>query len=393
MMLPPMLPALRAHLAPRRQPMLDSIARLVDVNSFTDNPKGGARVADLLAEELTSIPGVSVRILPSASGRFAPHLVASTRAAEASPNGAIGIVGHLDTVFPPGTFEGFRLEGDIARGPGVLDMKGGLVAAIEALRAVAAVGLADRVKVRFVIVSDEEVGSPESEPILRREFEGVSCALVLEAGRASDRIITARKGTGSLRVVAAGKAAHAGIAHDKGANAIWAIARFVDRAQAITDYPRGVTVNVGKIAGGQSKNTVPDQAECTLDFRFVRTADGEATAEALRAAATEAAASVPGTELTAHGGPARPPLERTSDNVALYREYATHALAAGLGDGESPLVGGGSDASTTAAMGIPSIDGLGPRGSGFHTRDELIEVVSLVPKAEAMAAFIAARTT
>jgi glutamate carboxypeptidase len=387
-----MLSALRAHLAPRQQPMLDSIARLVDVNSYTDNPAGGARVGELLAEELSSISGVSVRTIPSASGRFAPHLVACTRAAQASSEGAIAIIGHLDTVFPQGTFEGFRLDGAIARGPGVLDMKGGLVTAIEALRAVAAAGLADRMKVRFVIVSEEEVGSPESEPILRQELAGAACALVLEAGRAADRIITARKGTGSLRVVATGKAAHAGVAHDKGANAIWAIARFVDKAQAITDYARGVTVNVGKIGGGQSKNTVPDQAECTLDFRFVRTADAEATAEALRAAAAEAAASVPGTTLTAHGGPSRTPLERTDENVALYREYAAHARAAGLGDGESPLVGGGSDASTTSAMGIPSIDGLGPRGSGFHTKEELIEIATLVPKAEAMAAFIAGRT-
>lgn len=384
-----MIDALRAYLADRREPMLDAIARLVDVNSFTDNRDGGARVGELLAAELSSIPGVSVRTIPS--DRFAPHLVATTRAAEASPEGCVAIVGHLDTVFPPGTFEGFRLDGEIARGPGVLDMKGGLVAAIEALRALSAAALLDRAKVRFVIVSDEEVGSPESQPILRRELAGASCALVLEAGRAADKIITARKGTGSAKVTAAGKAAHAGNAHDKGANAIWALARFVDRAQALTDYARGVTVNVGKIGGGQSKNTVPDQAECLLDFRFVQLADGEATVAALRRAAEETAASVPGTSLAVDGGPARLPLERTDANVALYREYAAHARAAGLGDGEAPLLGGGSDASTTSAMGIPSIDGLGPRGSGFHTKDELIEIASLVPKAEAMAAFIAAR--
>lgn len=384
-----MIDALRAYLADRRAPMLASIARLVDQNSHTENREGGARVGEMLAEELSSIPGMSIRVLPSE--RFAPHIIAETRAAGASAEGAIAIVGHLDTVFPKGTFEGFRLEGDVARGPGVLDMKGGLVAAIEALRAVAAAGILDRVKLRFAIVSDEEVGSPESQPILRRELAGASCALVLEAGRAADRIITARKGTGSLKVIASGKAAHAGAAHEKGANAIWALARFIDRAQSITDYARGVTVNVGTISGGQSKNTVPDRAECALDFRFVRLADGEATADALRRAAEEAAASVAGTQLSVSGGPARTPLERTEANVALYREYAACARAAGLGDAEAALIGGGSDASTTAAMGIPSIDGLGPRGSGFHTREELIEVVSLVPKAEAMAAFIAGR--
>lgn len=369
--------------------MLASIERLVNVNSYTDNREGGARVADMLGEMLASIPGITVRAI--ASDRFAPHLIATTRAAEASPEGCVAIVGHHDTVFPPGTFEGFRLDGDLARGPGVLDMKGGLVTAMEALRALAQIGALDRAKIRFVIVSDEEVGSPESQPILRRELQGASCALVLEAGRAADKIITARKGTGSLKVTASGKAAHAGNAHDKGANAVWALARFIDRAQQITDYARGVTVNVGKIEGGQSKNTVPDQASCLLDFRFEKIADGEATAAALRAAAEQAAASVPGTTLTATGGPARMPLERTDENVALCREYAAHARAAGLGDGESALLGGGSDASTTSAIGIPSIDGLGPRGSGFHTKDELIEIASLIPKAEAMAAFLAAR--
>ncbi|APR85796.1 Acetylornithine deacetylase [Minicystis rosea] len=384
-----MIDAIRAALADRRDPMLAAIARLVDVNSHTENIAGGTRVAEMLAADLEAIPGISVRTLPS--DRFAPHLVATTRAARASAEGSIAIIGHLDTVFPPGTFEGFRRDGELARGPGVLDMKGGLVAAIEALRALSVAGLLDRAKVRFVIVSDEEVGSPESQPILRRELAGAASALVLEAGRAADKIITARKGTGSAKVVAIGKAAHAGNAHDKGANAIWALARFVDRAQMLTDYDRGVTVNVGKIGGGQSKNTVPDQAECVLDFRFVNLADGEATIAALRAAALDAAASVPGTTVTVDGGPARMPLERTDANVALYREYAAHAREAGLGDGEALLLGGGSDASTTSAMGIPSIDGLGPRGTGFHTKDELIEIASLVPKAEAMAAFIAAR--
>jgi len=369
--------------------MLAAIERLVSVNSFTENAAGGARVGELLAAELSSIDGVAVRFVPSS--RFAPHLIATTRAAEASADGCVAIVGHLDTVFPPGTFEGFRRDGALARGPGVLDMKGGLVVAIEALRALEAAELLASAKVRFVIVSDEEVGSPEGQAILQRELAGASCALVLEAGRARDMVITARKGTAGVRVTATGKAAHAGNAHDKGANAIWALARFIDRAQAITDYSRGVTVNVGTVNGGQSKNTVPDHAIAALDFRFERVADGEATMAALRAATAEAAASVPGTTLSVEGGLARLPLERTDLNVALYREYAAHARAVGLGDGEAPLLGGGSDASTTAGMGIASIDGLGPRGSGFHTKDELIEVATLVSKAEAMAAFVAAR--
>jgi glutamate carboxypeptidase len=269
----------RAYLEGREAAMLASIERLVAVNSYTDNRDGGLRTGELLAAELASIPGVSVRVVPST--RYADHLVACTDAASTSAEGCVAIVGHLDTVFPAGTFEGFARDGALARGPGVLDMKGGLVVAIEALRALAAAGTLARAKVRFVIVSDEEVGSPESQPLLRRELAGASAALVLEAGRAADAIITARKGTGSAKVTAHGKAAHAGNAHDKGANAIWALARFVDRAQSLTDYARGVTVNVGSITGGQSKNTVPDLASSVLDLRFERIADGEATLAAL----------------------------------------------------------------------------------------------------------------
>ncbi len=366
--------------------MLALIERLVSVNSFTDNPAGGNEVGALLAAEIRGIEGMSARSIPS--DRYAAHWIAESEAARASSEGCAAIVGHLDTVFPPGSFEGFTRDGDLARGPGVLDMKGGLVVAIEALRALSLAGALASIPVRLAIVSDEEVGSPEGAAILRRELRGAACALVLEAGRKGDAILTARKGTGSLRAIATGKAAHAGNAHEAGANAIWALARFIDRAQGLTDYARGVTVNVGRVSGGQSKNTVPDRAEAALDFRFVRLADGEAAVEALRAAAAEAAAGVPGTALALEGGVGRPPLERTEANVALYREYAAHARAAGLGDAEAALVGGGSDASTTAAIGIPSIDGLGPRGAGFHTKDERIEIASLAPKAEAIAALL-----
>jgi glutamate carboxypeptidase len=390
-MLPRMIDRIRAALREREASMLAQIERLVAANSFTDNRAGGERVGQMLVELLGGVPGLSLRVLPS--DRYAPHLLATSAAAEASAEGAIAVIGHLDTVFPPGSFEGFRREGDVARGPGVLDMKGGLIVAIEALRALAVAGVLERVPVRFAIVSDEEVGSPEGQPILQRELKGAACALTLEAGRKADLVITARKGTGSAKATATGRASHAGNAHREGANAIWALARFIERAQGLTDYERGVTVNVGKVSGGQGKNTVPDQAEALLDFRFVRVVDGDATFAALTAAGEAAAASVPGTSVRVEGGKARPPLERTDANVALYREYAACARAAGLGDGEAPLLGGGSDASTTAAMGIPSIDGLGPRGSGFHTKEELIEIPSLVPKAEALAAFLLGRAT
>jgi len=212
--------------------------------------------------------------------------------------------------------------------------------------------------------------------------------LVFEAGRAADAIITQRKGTGGLNVKAAGKAGHAGNAHKEGVNAIWALARFIDSAQQLTDYGRGITVNVGKISGGIGKNTIPDAAEAQVDFRFVTPGSGEEMERAFRNAAAVAAAGVAGSKVEVSGGVKRQPLQRTPESVQLMEAYAECARAAGLGGAESPLLGGGSDANTTSAAGVPSIDGLGPRGKGFHTNDEQIERATLLPKTEALIRFL-----
>jgi glutamate carboxypeptidase len=377
-----------AWLSDKQRAMEDAIAPLVEQNSYTENPEGGRKVGAML-RELLSVEGLEVHVRPSE--RFADHLVFRSRAS--LPNkGAVALVGHLDTVFPPGTFEGYRRDGDLARGPGVLDMKGGLVVIAFALKALAATGGLEAVApVRLVVVSDEEVGSPEGQGVIGAAVAGSGCALVFEAGRKADAIITRRKGTGGMTIVAHGKAAHAGNAHKDGANAIWTLARFVDAAQALTNYDRGVTVNVGRVSGGTSKNTVPERAEAQLDLRFCTRVDGEALVAQVHEAAERAAESVSGTRVELHGGVARLPLERTDASAKLLAEYAACARAHGLGGDEAPLIGGGSDASTTSAVGIPSIDGMGPRGTGFHTKEELIEVATLVPKAQALARFLAQR--
>ncbi len=378
----PMIDQVQGLLRERETAAISLLETLVNVNSFTDNRAGGVLVCEMLAAELRSIDGIaSVRTVDSE--RFAPHLVVQTGPTDAN---FVALVGHLDTVFPPGTFEGFRRDGALIRGPGVLDMKGGLVVVLEALRALSRLGVLHRVPLRLIIVSDEEVGSPEGRVVIQRELAGACAALVFEAGRAHDAVITSRRGTGSVRAVATGRAAHAGNAHAEGANAIRALCRFVERAEQLTDHARGVTVNVGIIRGGTSKNTVPDFAEALLDLRYERLSDGDALLAALEEAAGQSAFA--GTTVSLTKQIARPPLERTDANLALYRVYAACARAAGLGDGEAPLVGGGSDAATTAAMGIASIDGLGPRGAGFHTHDERVDVATMVPKAEALARFL-----
>jgi len=381
-------------LADQGKALEQALAELVEINSFTENVEGGRRVGALL-EELFAIDGLRSRRIPSAT--YADHLVIRSTADErgADPAGAdpagtpppIALVGHLDTVFPPGTFEGYRRDGELARGPGVLDMKGGLVVVAWALRALAEVGALP--PLRLAIVADEEVGSPEGARVIEQAIAGATGALVFEAGRAGDAIITRRKGTGALHVIARGVAAHAGNAHKEGKNALWALARLIDRAQGLTDYARGVTVNVGKVTGGVGKNTVPDLAEAWVDMRFESRSDAEALLAALHAAAKAASDEVPGTSIEIEGGIARLPLERTDASVALLERYGASARLAGLGAGEASLIGGGSDASTAHAMGIAAIDGLGPRGKGFHTKDEQIEVRSLLMKAEALARYLA----
>jgi glutamate carboxypeptidase len=365
--------------------MDEALGALVRVNSYTENPAGGRVLAGLL-RECFAVPGLSAELVLSA--RFADHLV--FRSGGRSGERPVALVGHLDTVYPPGRFEGYAKEGALRRGPGVLDPKGGLIVMAWALRALAATGgLQALPPLRLVVVADEEVGSPEGQGVIREAIGGARACLVFGAGRPQDAIITQRKGTGTLKVVAQGRAAHAGEAHADGANALWALARFVDGAQQLTDTARGLTVNVGRVVGGQGKNTVPDRAEADVDLRFCTREDGEALVARLQHLATQVAQGLPGTRLEVGGGVARAPLERTPASAALMAAYGRCAQASGLGHAESPRVGGGSDASTSFGLGIPSIDGLGPRGQGSHTVEEAIEVDSLRTKAQALARFLA----
>ncbi len=371
-------------LAGQRLSMQRLLERLVRQSSSTLDGPGATAVGLMIDTELRRLGLRTERI---SSPRFGDHLYFET-----SGRGPPAfLLGHTDTVFARKAFEGFELHGDTARGPGVFDMKGGLVVAIFALEALARAALLRHVAVRGLFVSDEEVGSPDSQPHLRQRAAGAACALGLEAGRPGDALVTSRKGVGAVHVAVTGVAAHAGNGHREGRSAVWSLARFVDRAQALTDYARGTTVNVGLVQGGTSKNTVPDRAGAELDLRFVSLAEGEELERRVAAAAAEAA--IPGTRIELTRTAWRPPMERTAASAALAAEYGVEQRACGLGAGEAPLSGGGSDACTTSAMGIPSIDGLGPRGSGFHTTEERVDLGSLVPKATALARFLGRRCT
>jgi glutamate carboxypeptidase len=360
------------------------LRRWVEQDSFTGSADDVNAMGALLREAF-ALPALEVERRPSAS--FGEHLCFRTRAWDAEPDRRVLLVGHHDTVFPPGTFSGWREDGELAHGPGTLDMKGGIATVHGALSALASVGALDTLPLAFVSVADEEVGSPDSRPFTAQWARGARAALVFEAGRATDAIITARKGTGSVTARATGKAAHAGNAHADGVNAIWALSRFVDAAQSLTDYDAGITVNVGTISGGTSKNTVPASAECVLDFRVVRARDGARVMSALERLAREVASGL-GARLELEGGVRRPPLERTEASAALAARYGEAARQEGLGGDESPLIGGGSDANDVASLGVPAIDGLGPRGHGFHTHDEHIQIGTLRTRTRALIRFL-----
>jgi glutamate carboxypeptidase len=386
---PPAVDDALAWLARERGSMEDLVRALVDENSFTANAAGVARVVALLEASLRHLgvagPGAPLALERIASARFGPHL--AFRGSAAGPPAYL--VGHADTVFPPGSFEGWRRDGDRGVGPGAFDMKGGLAVMLFGLAAAARSGVLARVPVAGMIVSDEEMGSPESQPLLRERARGAACALVFESGRPGDLVVTCRKGTASLRAEAHGVPAHAGNEPEKGRSAIWSLARFVDRAQALSDPARGLSVNVGTFRGGTSRNTVPERAECEVDLRYATADAGRALEASLEAAARDAA--LPGTRIVLSRASARAPLEATAASRALAAEYGACQRESGLGAGEAPLAGGGSDACTTGEAGVPSIDGLGPRGAGFHTPREEVDLASLVPKAQALLRFLARR--
>lgn len=368
-------------------PLLEQWVR---INSFTANVDGVNRMATALEE---GFDGIGLACERRAGERVGDHLVWRTAAWEdAPPSTRVVLIGHHDTVFPPGAFEVFERQGDRARGPGILDMKGGLIVVRSALRALHELGELARLPLAVVSVADEEIGSPDSMALLEAVSRGGRAALVFESGRSDDGIVTRRKGTGSLAVSARGRSAHAGNAHTEGVNAIWLLARLIDRLQRLTDYQRGITINVGTITGGEAKNTVPAAATCGVDFRFLTAVDGHATVAAIDRAARELCAETPGGSITLEGGVRRQPLERTDASEQLFRLYAQCAAPHGLGVGEAPIQGGGSDANTVSAIGVPAIDGLGPRGRGFHTHDEYIEVPTLVSRAKALSSTLLALT-
>jgi glutamate carboxypeptidase len=299
-------------------------------------------------------------------------------------------VGHYDTVWPSGEAQRrpFRIEDGAAYGPGVYDMKAGLLQAIFALKALQDTGrFPEDKRVVLLINSDEEIGSPTSREFIETAARQSAGAFVLEPPmEPSGALKTARKGSGRYKLTVKGVSAHAGVNPEQGISAIQELAYQIQLMHKLTDYNIGTTVNVGIVQGGIGSNVVPDHAEAEIDVR-VATLDEAARIEAEFASLTP---SLPGAELIVTGGMMRPPMERTDAIASLYslaRELAMAEFGLAL---EEMATGGVSDGNFTAAAGTPTLDGLGARGDFAHSPREYVRIDEIPVRTALLARLIEA---
>jgi len=296
------------------------------------------------------------------------------------------VLGHLDTVYRLGTLARmpFRLSRGRAYGPGSFDMKGGLVIALFAVDALIGTGLMPQNRVVFLWTSDEEIGSGTSRAAIEHEARRSDAVLVLEPASGLDgRVKTGRKGVGEIEIVATGRAAHAGLNPENGVNAIEEIALQIARISRWNQPRRGATVNAGLIEGGTRTNVIPENARVVVDVRASRTGDMRALERKFRALRP----ILPGAKLQIRGGFNRPPMERKT-SAALYAKARTLAKEMGVTLGEA-YVGGGSDGNFTAALGVPTLDGLGAVGEEAHSPNENILIRALPKRAALIAGLLA----
>lgn len=313
------------------------------------------------------------------SDRFGEHLVVRFPGPGTS---RVLMLGHTDTVFAAGDAarRPFRIENGRARGPGVFDMKGGIALLWAALRDMA--GRLPR-PVTVLLNSDEEVGSPSSRELIEREAQSAQAVLVLEPSLPGGALKTSRKGTGRFTVKAIGRAAHTGIDPERGINAIEEIAHQVLELHRLSDPSNGTTITVSLIQGGTRLNVVPAEAGLEADVRVTTDTEAARVTEAVR----ELKPHVSGASLQIRGGFNRPPMVRSSDMERLFTVARTIASEMGVTLNEGST-GGGSDGNFTSALGVPTLDGLGPIGHGAHSLDEYVEIDSFPERAGLIAELI-----
>ena len=363
--------------------MFALLNRMVGINSGSHHKSGVDAVGRVVIDALA---GCDLAVEVIEEERVGNQLVARSPCPSTGA-GQVMVVGHMDTVFPADSdFTDYREDDTRAYGPGVIDMKGGLVAGIFALKALSAVDLLKHIPLVFVFNSDEEVGSGCSKTLIRREASKSTCALVLEAGGLNGEVVTARKGNLSAKLTVSGRSGHAAFAGADKASAILEMAHKTLAIEALNDPARGISANVGTVTGGIGPNTVAEHAEARLDFRFNRPEDGDALKN--RLARIVAGTLVPGTAAALEIISGRPPMPASDANHRLYTRIEKIAGRLGISI-SAECRPGVSDANLIAQAGIPVIDGLGPIGGRDHSPDEFMLKSSLPQRTLLLACVLA----
>ena len=371
-----------AWLDTQYEPMVALLRALVDTDSGSPDKAGVDQVGEILLAHLEA-RGIACEVTDHPTAGF---FLKATVPAQGTANAHVLLLGHRDTVFPKGTAQQrpFRAEGRMAFGPGVSDMKAGLVMNAFVLEAFARAGGAP-LPLLGLFTSDEEIASPASRPVIEAAARGARAVFNAEPGRSAGpggNVVSGRKGAMFLTVEVTGVPAHSGGAHDKGVSAIEELCRKVVALHALTDYATGTTVNVGLIEGGVSINTVAPFARARVDVRF-KTMAAMAEAEAAVQKILETT-HLPGTTTTLAERAAFLPLEQTPANRALFEHYVACGADLGLSIG-GEYTGGSADSGYTSAVGAPTLCGTGPIGARAHTPDESCELDSMPMRAKALA--------
>jgi glutamate carboxypeptidase len=380
------LDAIRARVAAAEPAFMADLGRLVNLDCGSYTRDGVNQVASWVAAFLERLGGEVARH-PDPEGVLGDTVEAVFHGQAGGPRAIL--LGHTDTVFPAGTAAArhFAILDGLAKGPGVTDMKAGLLTLLHGLEAALAVGRLPFERLTVVANPDEEIGSPASTPHIERVARASDVAFSLECARANGDIVSSRKGTGDYVITVHGRAAHAGVEPEKGRSAILAAAYLVVGLHALNGRWPGVTCNVGVIEGGTRPNVVAERTVLQVDLRAVDRAAMEAADAAIRELAGEpAVADVAAHVELRHRHWPMEKLPRSGRLVEL-----AQGLAAELGFGlRDAATGGASDANTTAGLGVPTLDGLGPIGGMDHSPDEWLDVASIVPRTALFAALLLA---
>ncbi len=358
-----------------RGEQLELLSTLVDIDSGTGDVDGGRKIAAIMIPKLKAL-GANVETVPAELPGLPENIVATF---DGTGKGRILMIGHMDTVFEPGTAaqRPYSVEGTHARGPGVADEKGGVVEGFYALKLIHDLGFKDFRRITFLMETSEEKGSPGTRQLIQRLLKDADVEFNLEPGDPPDTLTVWRKGSATFHIDVKGKAAHAGVNPQDGHNAALELVHQIAGLKAFPQWGPGITVNLTILRAGERNNIIPDAASAQVNARVLRSEQVDQIERVLKANAQHVA--VPGTSVTVTREPAFPPLPRNAatDELAaraqaIYREIGKDIQTGGNG--------GASQSALAAEAGVPALDGLGPVGGGFHSDHEYADLKSVTPR-------------